>query len=99
MQEKPIFADKGVIAEVVSECQSRAAGGASQEAVIRYLHDKGFSILDCMKIVKKVYGIGLNEAKTRVTAHPSWRLETERMNEFNRGLTEALEEALERNEL
>lgn len=91
MPERPVFEDKNVLTTFVKECELQRDRDGSIETVIRHAHDEGFSILDCMTIVKQVYGVGLGEAKRLVTSHPSWRVETEKMDTFSQGLADALE--------
>lgn len=90
-EEKPIFADKGVIAMMTEECKRRSDAGASTEEVIQYIHDKEFSILDCMKIVKRVYGITLDDAKMLVTSHPAWAMETGHIRSLGEALADGFE--------
>lgn len=55
----------------VEECEE-VAKNAGREDLIRYMHDRGLSIMDSIKVVRWMYALSLGEAKRIVTAHPIW---------------------------
>lgn len=57
---------------IVEDCQEQVARGASQEDIIANLHAQGVNIIESMRVIREVYGVGLGDAKRIVTAHPVW---------------------------
>ncbi len=80
--EPPTFREKQVIDATVTQYGQRMREGLSQDAMIADLHDRGFSILDTIKVVRRVCDVSLGEAKEIVTRHAAWHVETHRMAAF-----------------
>lgn len=45
---------------------------ADLDATIVFLHAEGLSIVESIRVVTELYGLGLGEAKRLVTANPVW---------------------------
>lgn len=56
----------------IEECRKRVNQGASSEDIVLYLHDRGITITESMKVLKEIYNLPLGKAKELVTAHPIW---------------------------
>ncbi len=91
MTDRPIFEDESALALTVEQCKRKEDSGASTDEVIVFVHDQGFSILDCMKIVKRVYGVDLGEAKLMITRNPAWSAESDRMRSLGEAFADFLE--------
>jgi ribosomal protein L7/L12 len=50
----------------------RAQTGASLDDVIASLRDQGANKIDCIAVIRCVYGLGLQEAKRAVHFSPAW---------------------------
>lgn len=57
---------------IVKKCRESIKHGMSSEDIILYLHQKGATITESMKVIRELYGLSLGEAKALVTAHPIW---------------------------
>jgi len=58
--------------ESIDACREAIAQGASREDIIARLHEDGLWIIEAIKAVRRLYGVGLGEAKQLVSTHPSW---------------------------
>jgi ribosomal protein L7/L12 len=58
--------------------QDAMKNGCSAYQVIASMKDDNLQILDAIKIVRKICGLPLKEAKIIVSSHPSWSTVTER---------------------
>lgn len=88
--EPPIFREKGVIDAAVTEYRQKMREGLSQDAMITDLRDRGFSILDTIKVVRRVCNVSLGEAKEVVARHTAWYVEARRMAAFADAMVEEL---------
>ena len=82
------------IAEAVEIYRRRQAEGMSQDAIVADARNQGFSVIDTIKIVRRLYGIGLREAKEVVAAHPAWLPEAQHMAELADAVTKVFLEDL-----
>jgi ribosomal protein L7/L12 len=58
--------------QVREDYQKRVSQGEPRDDVIASLHADGLSIIESIKAVRTLYGVGLGDAKQIVTAHPVW---------------------------
>jgi ribosomal protein L7/L12 len=79
---------------MLEECRRRISQGVKREDLILYLHNEGLTIIESMKILKKIYNLSLGEAKEQVTAHPAWASEVRSADVLHEELQHALEKEL-----
>ena len=58
--------------KLIGECEKKITQGASREELILHLKQEGLTIIESMKVVKKIYKVSLQEAKEMVTTHSAW---------------------------
>ena len=63
----------------LDEYRKQIAQGEFPEQVITNLHLKGFTILEAIKTVKRLYELSLKEAQSRVMEHPKWKDEASKV--------------------
>lgn len=73
--------------ELYGVIQALVKDGCSQDEVLHFLFSKKIFIADAIVLVRRLYGIKLDEAKKMVSASRYWRVE----HENNKGLHDALE--------
>ena len=62
-----------ILKDLTQQCGQMTKQGASISDVISYLHQRGVTIIDSIKIVRELYGMPLRQAKSTVAGHSSWR--------------------------
>lgn len=71
-QERSIFR-----LQHVDEAKLLLRKGTSPEDVIRELHGKGLSIVECIWVMSSASGLPLETAKNLVVSHPVWNQQGE----------------------
>ena len=79
---------------MIEEIQNRVNEGLSIESNIKYMYDADTSIMESIKIIRKVYSISLGEAKKLVSTQPCWMETVDK----NKPLHDACEQILNRDE-
>jgi len=77
--------------KTMKECQERVSHGACRGNIILYLHRRGTTIIESMKVLKEVYNLSLGEAKAEVTAHHVWAEEVKSADILHEELGNALQ--------
>lgn len=65
------------IERITEECRALAEERGAERAVVDRLAELDVDILDAIKVVRRVCGVSLGEAKRLVTSHPKWRAAAE----------------------
>ena len=58
--------------EHVDDAKQMLKNGVLPEDVIRQLHDKGLTIVECIWVMSSASGLALETAKDLVVNHPVW---------------------------
>ena len=69
----------------------RAGGGRAE--ILKAMSDRGLTITEAIKASMRIFGIGLGDAKTLVSAHPSWIQTAEAAKPFQDDLIQAFQDA------
>jgi 3-deoxy-D-manno-octulosonic-acid transferase len=80
------FVPKPADPEIEMQARQLKDEGAGTDAVLRFLREKGCGKIDCVKILRSIYGLGLAQAKNIVDSSDVWK---DRL-----GLDSAVHEAL-----
>jgi ribosomal protein L7/L12 len=75
------------------EFQSLKEGGSSTDEILRAMKDRGLTIIQAIKASMQLFGIGLGDAKSLVSCHPSWNPTAEAAQPFQDDLIKAFREA------
>ena len=75
------------------EFQSLKEGGSSTDEILRAMKDRGLTIIQAIKASMQLFGIGLGDAKSLVSSHPSWSPTAEAARPFQDDLIKAFREA------
>lgn len=55
--------------------RARLASGETNEELVGWMHSTGCSIIEAIRVLYRVAGLGLGEAKEVVSCHPAWEEE------------------------
>ena len=64
-------------------------GGQGSDEVLTAMKHQGLTGAEAIKAVMQLFGIGLGDAKTLVTSHPSWQAESQATGPFQDDLIRA----------
>ena len=67
--------------------------GRSSDEILIVMKERGLTIAEAIKTSMRLFGIGLGEAKSLVSSHPSWNQAAEAAKPFQDGLIEAFRDA------
>ena len=73
--------------------QSLQQDGSSTDEILRAMRDRGLTIIQAIKASMQLFGIGLGDAKSLVSSHPSWNQTAEAARPFQDDLIKAFREA------
>ncbi|AWI08946.1 hypothetical protein [Ereboglobus luteus] len=59
--------------ETYEKYKKLAEEGINQYQLIGALKNEGYSILEAMKVLRRIYSISLGDAKEAITKHPDWK--------------------------
>ena len=57
---------------LVNECREAMGHGTKIEGPIVFLHERGASIVESIRVIREIYGLPLDGAKAIVAANPVW---------------------------
>lgn len=59
--------------KLVQMCQEMAREGLGTEEVIIYLRQQRVTIIESIKVLMRIYGFSINDAKHLLSVHPAWK--------------------------
>jgi ribosomal protein L7/L12 len=77
---------------VLDELVGLHRDGKSSGEILTAMKERGLTITEAIKASMQLFGIGLGEAKSLVTSHPSWSQTAEAAKPFQEALIKAFHE-------
>jgi len=62
-----------VLSEVIDRCNKLLASGRNRDEIITYMHSKGLTIIESIKIYREIYKVTLGTAKEDVASANCWK--------------------------
>lgn len=76
--------------KLIADCKLRSSQGADREDLFSFMRSQGCSKIDCIVMLKEVFGIGLREGKELVHFSAAWEDVREAHDKFHQQLADEL---------